>query len=383
MNTALIPNDTYAVPAAELQLLTALHWISRFGWLRARELGALMFPEPGKHPGAMVADEKRLNTQRKMVNNKIIAKLKQARYVLSRPLPNRAGDALVLSAAGARYLQRRLVSTARPGDKWGRSIDGRWTPPASWEHEMLVTLTMLHFLSQGAQIKTELELRAENPGQRKVPDGIVVSRNKTKDGLIVEMVQWIEVESADKSGLKMLSLARSLTKVYRRQAPVLSGLDAYIPTVVYRSDLVNLSGRKVDHRNRIKNAVQRHIGADFQLYFLQITFKPKGAYHVEKISHQPTRIYPFDPDDPKTEIRAAFTPDRNGDFVNTSIDSKDRYWLLKVFRYHDRYRYEVWTAPEPDDGEPILKAGYQVEELEAGFRAAMRAFQRKFYAESY
>lgn len=382
-STAVITDDTYAVPAAEVQLLTALHWISRFGWLRARELGALMFPEPGKHPGAMVADEKRMNTQRKMVNNKIIAKLKQARYVLSRSLPNRAGDALVLSAAGAHYLQRRLVTTARPGDKWGRSIDGRWTPPASWEHELIVTVTMLYFLSLGADIKTELELRAENHDQRKYPDGIAVLDTTMKDGSPVELVLWIEVESADKSGLKMISLARYLTKVYRGQAPVLSGLKATFPAVVYRSDLVNLSGRKVDHKNRITNAVQRHIGADFYLYFMQITFKPNAAYHADKIAHQPIRIYPLDPDDPKTEIRAAFTPTRNGDFINTSIDSKDRYWKLKVYRYHDRYRYEVWTAPEPTEGEPELKAGYQIEQLEEAFRAAMRAFQRKFYGESY
>lgn len=370
-----------ALPAAEFQAITALHWISRFGWMRARELGSLMWPEAGSYPGTLTADPRRMTEQRKLAS-RLLNQLKESRYVLQRKLPGKAGDAYVLSSAGVHYLQRRLAFTARAGDKWGRSIDGRWQPPASWEHELIVTVTMLHFLSQGAEIKTELELRAENRNQRKYPDGIVVTRNKVKDQ-IVEMIQWIEVESADKSGLKMLSLARSLTKVYRRQAPVLSGLEAYIPTVVYRSDLVNLSGRKVDHKNRITKAVQRHIGADFQLYFLQITFKQNAAYHVEKIAHQPVRIYPLDPDDPKTEIRAAFTLMRNGDFVNTSVDSKDRFWLLKVYKYHDRYRYEVWTAPEPGEGEPKMEAGYQVGELEEGFRAAMRAFQRKFYAQSY
>lgn len=371
-----------ALPAAEFQAITALHWISRFGWIRARELGALLWPETGSYPGTLTAQPRRMTEQRKLAS-RLLNRLKESRYVLQRKLPGKAGDAYVLSSGGVHYLQRRLAFKARAGDKWGRSIDGRWRPPASWEHELIVTVTMLHFLSKGAEIKTELELRAENRNQRKYPDGIVVSRNKVKDGSIVEMIQWIEVESADKSGLKMLSLARSLTKVYRRQAPVLSGLEAYIPTVVYRSDLVNLSGQKVDHKNRITNAVQRHIGADFQLYFLQITFKQNAAYHVEKIAQQPIRIYPLDPDDPKTELRAAFTLTRNGDFVNTSIDSKDQFWLLKVYKFHDRYRYEVWTAPEPGEGEPEMKAGYQIEELEAGFRAALRAFQRRFYAESY
>lgn len=373
--------DDFALPAREFQAISALHWISRFGWLRARELGALMWPLQGANPGSLVADDHRMNEQRKLAS-RLLSRLRESRYVLQRRLPGKAGDAYVISGAGVHYLQRRLAYTARAGDKWGRSINGRWTPPASWEHELLVTLTMLHFLSVGATIKTELEIRAENPKQRKYPDGLVVSEVRMRDGSQQQMIQWIEVESSDKSGARMLALARSLISVSRRQAPVLSSLVANVPTVVYRSDLVNLAGRKVDHKNRITKAVQRHIGADLPLFFVQITFK-NASYHVEAIDVQRSRIHRLDPSDPTAQVKLAFAVDRDGVFVGTLVDAKGRDWTLKVRRLYDRFRYEIWTAPNPGEGTPTERFGYPIETLEGAFRAAMAKWEARFYENSY
>lgn len=373
--------EDFALPDGEFQEVSALHWISRFGWLRSRELGALMWPQPGSNPGTLISDPRRMDDQRKLAN-KLLSRLKESRYVLQRHLPGKAGNAYVLSLPGVHYLQRRLAYTARPGDKWGRSINGTWQPPASWEHELLVTLTMLYFLSSDAKIKTESEIRAENPGQRKYPDGLVVTSGHRKDGSIRELVLWIEVESADKSGTKMLGLARSLVNAYRQNAPTLSGLKANVPAIVYRADLVNLARRKVDHKNRITNAVQRHIGADIQAYFLQIKFQ-NSSYHVEEVDVQRTRIHPLDPDDKKTEIRFAFAPIKNGGFVNTSIDAKGKDWTLKVVKWHDRYRFEIWTAPNPGEGEPHMEADHQVPNLEQGFRAAIKMWRGEFHDNSY
>jgi hypothetical protein len=322
-----------------------------------------------------------MNEQRKLAS-RLLARLKKLRYVLQRHLPGKAGDAYVLALPGVHYLQRSLAYTARPGDKWGRAVDGTWQPPASWEHELLVTPTMLHFLSGGATIKTELEIRAENPSQRKYPDGLAFSTRPGKNGTLREIVQWIEVESADKSGTKMLGLTRSLINAYRRNAPTRSGLTANLPTIVYRADLMNLARRKVDHKNRITNAVQRHIGADIQAYFLQIKFQ-NSSYRVEAVDSQLTRIHPIDPDDKKTELRFAFAPIKHGGFVNTSIDAKGRDWTLKVVRFHDRYRFEIWTAPNPGEGEPHMRADYQVPNLEQGFRAAIKMWRGEFHDNSY
>ena len=97
--------DDFALPAQEFQAITALHWISRFGWLRARELGALMWPPRDAHPGSLIADDHRMNEQRKLAS-RLLSRLRESRYVLQRRLPGKAGDAYVLSGAGIHYLQR-------------------------------------------------------------------------------------------------------------------------------------------------------------------------------------------------------------------------------------------------------------------------------------
>lgn len=373
--------DDFALPAHEFQEISALHWISRFGWLRARELGALMWPLHDKNPGSPIGDDHRMNEQRKLAS-RLLSHLRESRYVLQRRMPGKVGDAYVVSGAGVHYLQRRLAYAARAGDKWGRFINGKWIPPANWEHELIVTLTMLHFLSGGAKIKTEREIRAENPNQKKYPDGLVVSEVRMRDGSQQQMIQWIEVESADKSGTKMLALARSLIKVSRGQAPILSSLVANVPTVVYRSDLINLSGRKVDHKNRITKAVQRHIGADLQLLFVEITFK-NASYHVEAIDVQRTRILRLDPSDPTSEVKSAFAVNREGVFTNTLVDAKGRDWTLKVRPLYDRFRYEIWTAPNPEEGTPIERFGFPIETLEGAFRTVVARWKAHFYENSY
>lgn len=375
-------DSDFAVPQGELRALAALHWISRFGWLRALELGTLLWPTLGSLPGQVIADAARLNTQRKLAH-KLVVRLRRSRLILCRPLPGNAGEALVLSAAGARYLSRRLGIAARPGDKWGRITDGAWAPPTSWEHELLATLVLLFYVSRGYEIRTELEIRAESVGLRKYPDGLAIHSAEAADGTKAEVALWIEVESSDKSGAKMKALARCLCDVARGAAAPISGMVAAVPLVVFRSDMVDLAGKSIDHEARIRSALQRYIGADLDLHFARIDFK-NSSYHVRSIEFDlDAKILALDPNDPKANVSAAFAANREGTFINTSIDSMGRFWDLKVYRFHDRFRWEIWTRPEPGDGQPKMAAGYQVEKLEQGFRVAMSKWKALFFEGSY
>lgn len=375
-------NADFAVPEAELRTLNALHWISRFGWLRALELGTLLWPTDGALPGKVIADAARLNTQRKLAH-KLVVRLRHSKFILCRPLPGNAGEALVLSTAGARFLNRHLGIAARPGDKWGRTADGEWAPPASWQHELIATLVLLDCRSRGFEIKTELEIRSENVGLRKYPDGLAIHSAEGPDGAKAEIALWIEVESSSKSGAQMQALARCLGDVARGAASPICGKVATIPLVVFRSDMVDLSGKSIDHERRIRSALQRYIGADLDLYFARIDFK-NSSYHVRSIDFDlDAKILALDPNDPKANISAAFSANRDGTFINTSIDSKGRFWNLKVYRLHDRFRWEIWTRPEPGDGQPKMAAGYQVERLEQGFRVAMSKWKALFFERSY
>lgn len=89
----------------------------------------------------------------------------------------------------------KLGKTIRSGRSWGRSEGGVWRAPVAWQHELLVTLILCTYVSWEYEIKTELEIRAENPGKDKYPDGM--SRGQVEG---VTYTWWIEVESAEKSG---------------------------------------------------------------------------------------------------------------------------------------------------------------------------------------
>ena len=370
------------MPAGELRTLTALHWISRFGWLRALELGTLLWPAHGSPPGRVIEDDARLNTQRKLAH-KLIVRLRRSRLIITRTLPRNAGDALVLSAAGAKYLNRHLGTAARPGDKWGRITDGQWAPPTSWEHELIATLVLLDFASRGLEIRTEHEIRARHVGLRKYPDGLAIHSAEAPNGAKTEVGLWIEVESSDKSGAKMLNLAKSLGDVARGAASPFGEFAATVPVVVFRSDMVDLSGRPINHERRIRSALQKYIGADLDLYFARVDFK-NSSYHVRSIEFDlDAKILALDPDDPKANVSASFAVDRDGNFIKTSLDSKGRSWTLKVYRFHDRLRWEIWTKPDPDAGQPRMAAGYQIESLEQAFRVAMSKWKAKYLEGSY
>ena len=368
---------SHAVPARDLNVIRALHWISRFGWLRGRELGALMWPNEYDLSADPKAEESRLDTQRKLAN-KLIDRLRNSRYVISRQLPKNAGNAIVLSLSGARYLQRQLAITIRPGDKWGRSIDGKWNAPTAWEHELLVSLVMVDYILLGAEVKTELELRAENTGRRKYPDGLAKYQTK-RDDEPFEAVVWIEIESADKSGAKMLALAHSLTRVQRGQTEPLSGWKPNTPAVVYRSDMCDLFGRPIDHRARVTSAISRHIGANLSLFFKKVKLK-NAAFHIEDIVDEPAVIAPISLVDPKINLgKTAFTARKFQTFVNHSIDSRGREWTIKVYASENRYRYEIWDSLEPFQPNQLPRFSMYIEDLEQAFRTAIDKWRKTYY----
>jgi hypothetical protein len=368
----------FAIPRSDRLDCSGLHWISRFGWLRMLELGSLLWPEPGDRSGDLHDDANASLAQRKAAA-KLAARWKSKQWVLYRALPRNAGTALVLSAAGARFLRGKLGVAARAGDSWGRTVDGSWRPPNSWEHELLATLLLIQFIEPGREIKTETEIRAENPGLRKYPDGLIRLFSDGKDGQTRESVIWVEVESAEKSGAKMLALARALTLVSRHTAPTLSGWQPSHSMIAFRADLVDLANSPINHRHRIKTALQRHIGADIRLYFVEMDFR-NSAYHLASITTKIETVQALTIAQEEAHSgRSAFHSNERNQFVNHSVDREGRVWTLKVFAIYDRWRYEIWDSQEPHAANDQPRLGYQTERLEDAFRIALQQWRAKFY----
>jgi hypothetical protein len=338
-----------------------------------------MWPSPSSIAGEPLVGEAKEKTQRWMAN-RILRRLREQKWVLERHLPKAGGRAHVLSTSGARYLQRAFNVPARPGDHWGRAQGGTWIAPTQWEHELLVTIILVRELANGCEVKTELEIRAENENKklRKYPDGLISYWAPNADtGVTERVVLWLEVESHDKSGAYMLSLARALLRVTRHDAPRLCGWDPNFALVAYRADMLSPSGKAVNHKVRITNAIKRHIFADMTVYFQEVKVR-NLAYHVDLDEPKGCVIHPFDMNDRTPLANSAFTAIAHKTFINNPIDSRDQVWTLKVYADAGRYRWEVWDSENPDYRQGQPRDSFYIEDIEHGFRMAMDTWRTKY-----
>jgi hypothetical protein len=222
---------------------TALTWIADFSWLRSVELGRLMHPND-KHA--------------RKYAEAYMRKLTALRYVIPRKLPGKgAGNAFVLSAKGAEWLNTKNPDNHyKSGKNWGSIENGVWSPPRSWQHD-LIAVGILALLSEkyGLIIYNEACLRRTVPDAQKHPDGLLTNEAR-------KVSYWLEVENARKSGRNIDHLARALLNASRgtpvtyydvvQHAPVIRGIVAINP------DAKDERGYKLNHWYRIKNCLYRN-----------------------------------------------------------------------------------------------------------------------------
>lgn len=210
MQTHISPKIPPRLDASE-HAATALHFIARFGWLRAIELGRFVYPND-KHG--------------RKYSEKLLRKLVQLRYVLPRKLPGvGAGTAYVVAARGAAWLNSNVVGSNarnahteeddyfRDGTNWGRSNkDGVWSPPLCWEHDLLAAGVLSFFHEKGAvDIVSERELLRMVPNASKHADGLAV----TKDPHGQLQTVWLEVERSRKSGENLDTMLKAIVSAQR------------------------------------------------------------------------------------------------------------------------------------------------------------------------
>jgi Holliday junction resolvase len=214
--------------------------IHKFGWMRAKELGRMLWPTSGRP--AVNASE-------------LIGKWKRNRWVLARPLPDNMGQALVLSAAGAAYLHSAGYSDTVTGKDWGETEAGRWVAPRTWRHELLALGLLTHLNSQGWQVIPERQLRRENSTSQ-YPDGLAIRG---------AAVLWIEVENARKTGILRNQMLKGLILASRGRAESLSGHVANCALVGYAIEAKDERGYRLDHRHHVVSALEKQSPVDVPL----------------------------------------------------------------------------------------------------------------------
>lgn len=241
----------------------ALLTISGYGWLRATELGRLIYGN---------------DIHCRKYSEKLIRKLMKLRMLIARPLPGRhAGTAYVLSQRGADQLNEwnRDSKEYKSGKDWGYSDEDGWHPPGSWKHDLLAVGVLSHMkaLSTNAEVFNERLLRSREPEARKHPDGIIVLRDKS-------LSMWLEVEHTRKTGRNLTQLVEALVLASRKKpfhfydevqgAPISFGAVAIDPKAV------DERGYRIDHWRRIESSIQKR-GLKSPVQILVIWMQLKGV----------------------------------------------------------------------------------------------------------
>ncbi len=215
-----------------------LWYISIFGFLRAAEIGKLLWPD---------------TTHNQKNGQRICRKWLSKGYVIKRVLPSKAGFAYVLAAGGVRFLLEREIPS-KSGKDWGKMEDGKWTPPREWVHHLMANMFLVAAKMQGYAINPEHQIRSEG-ATGKIPDGIYFD----DDNVFV-----IEVEHHRKTGKNMEAVADSVIKT-ANQLLNGYGFRKSHPVLVYPKVSKDERNYKISHETRLINAITKKAQDDFKV----------------------------------------------------------------------------------------------------------------------
>ncbi|TCV85826.1 hypothetical protein [Sulfurirhabdus autotrophica] len=153
--------------------LDALHLLHRFGWLRAREVGILLYSS---------------SNQSRTLAERLLRRLVEKRQIFFRPLQgendSKHARAYLLGQAGADRLWE-----VRGIDAWtSKDI----TISSTWLHDLIAHQILAKWKNKGFQIVTGRELHRRTRSGMKIPDGL--AKPPGQDWI------WLEVERSRKSG---------------------------------------------------------------------------------------------------------------------------------------------------------------------------------------
>lgn len=256
--------------------LKALQAIHRFGFLRAAELGRLMWPG---------------NATNKQQGQRLLRKLIERGLVIQRDLPLRAGQAAVLAQAGVRLLAREGISSSTgkdigsfPGQHKTGDAEAPpaapsqqlvWQPPASWRHDVYASGVLTLLMERGWTVMPEAEVR-RRAGRKmaKLPDGLA----RDPEG----NWWWLEQERARKSGPAMRQLADALIAVSDQAVSVagvrpVGALLAYVEAEASKDEQ---TGHAIDHKARVISAIQARAKSAVRVTFVPCKVELHGVVHI-------------------------------------------------------------------------------------------------------
>lgn len=237
--------------------------VHQFGWLRTAELGKLLWRDS---PASRQAADR---LARSWIERKL---------VIVRELPEGAGRAVVLAAAGVHLLSEHNIKT-RSGKDIGQITFEGWLPPATWRHDLIAHGVLCELHRRGYRVYPEMELRRNAKHHTRISDGFAVKDNQAI---------WLEVEHARKSGKAMENLAHTLSIVASGQALPIAGIKPTIAMVAFLPSAIDERGHVLSHQVRVRNAIQTVVKRDIDIYWAECTLL--GSAGVGQVDFQKETI---------------------------------------------------------------------------------------------
>lgn len=220
-------NTTIAAPdgrvIAQQNEIDILYFLQRFGWLRSRDLAALIWPKA-----------KTINSATAMAQ-RTLKRIKEAGQLLHRIAPDGA-TVYALSETGARRIGKERGIDARSGKDLIREL-------GNYEHRCHANTFSIHRINAGQRVWTEREIQTNRAPIRairsKVPDGLVdVTSALDAEGIVV--LAWVECERGFKKKAdfdKMLRFIFNILGSLDSQCmpsnePFCAALDVYVEEVI-------------------------------------------------------------------------------------------------------------------------------------------------------
>lgn len=244
--------------------LRGLRWVHEFGWLRAPELGTLMWPK---------------NATSAEAANRLIRSWVARKLVLVRELPDRAGKATVLALAGVRLLAEHGYE-ARTGKDIGTMSETGWTPPHSWRHDLIAAGVLANMAKRGYSVIAEQTLRRIPTKSPKLPDGLLCC----PDGQWL----WLEVEHSTKTGKNLQQLGKALALAATGEIHEVGGQRCSRAMVAY-IDTRDTRGHNINHKSRVTKAISEQAKEPIEVLFAHCELR--GA-SVAKVTITKERIEP-------------------------------------------------------------------------------------------
>jgi len=249
--------------------------IAKFGWLRSREIGNVLWPH---------------NPSRNVAGARIVRRWLQEKLLLERQLPDGFGPAYVLSRKGALFVKHEtpygdlndVISGKKIGDHM-EQVGGTWRPTWSWRHDLLSNGFLTLAMGFGAEVVTELELRREAPHQKKIFDGLYRT-----DGS--EFWFAIETERSGKFSKNARALADSIVEA-QISGVVVSDREIRAIVLIYedpsRRHYGSFDRHVPDHFSRVARQLESKVprGEAVTLIGIPLLTRGGGVVDISEVRH--------------------------------------------------------------------------------------------------